>query len=113
MSSRDVESDESRNAARHFLKGSEGERVPVSFSSSRIFDDDGHLRAIACVMRDIRTRLKTEEDLRRSEERYMLACRGANDGLWEWDGRSRKTFILTGSANFLASKRISWNPRWS
>ena len=64
----------------------------VSFSSSRIFDDDGHLRAIACVMRDIRTRLKTEEDLRRSEERYMLACRGANDGLWEWDGRSRKTF---------------------
>ena len=92
MSSRDVESDESRNAARHFLKGSEGERVPVSFSSSRIFDDDGHLRAIACVMRDIRTRLKTEEDLRRSEERYMLACRGANDGLWEWDGRSRKTF---------------------
>ena len=92
MSSRDVESDESRNAARHFLKGSKGERVPVSFSSSRIFDDDGHLRAIACVMRDIRTRLKTEEDLRRSEERYMLACRGANDGLWEWDGRSRKTF---------------------
>ena len=92
MSSDDVESDESRNAARHFLRASGGERIPVSFSSSRIFDDDGHLRAIACVMRDIRTRLKIEEDLTRSEERYMLACRGANDGLWEWDGRSRKTF---------------------
>lgn len=92
MSTADVQSDESRNAARHFLKASGGERIPVSFSSSRIFDDDGHLRAIACVMRDIRTRLKIEEDLRRSEERYMLACRGANDGLWEWDGRSQKMF---------------------
>ncbi len=92
MSSADVEADESRTAARHFLKPVNGDHVPVSFSSSRIFDDDGHLRAIACVMRDIRTRLKTEDDLRRSEERYMLACRGANDGLWEWDGRAEKTY---------------------
>jgi PAS domain S-box-containing protein len=110
MSSADVESDESRNAARHFLLAEGGGRIPVSFSSSRIFDDDGHLRAIACVMRDIRTRLKTEEDLRRSEERYMLACRGANDGLWEWDGRSRKTFYSHRFCELLGYKEQELDP---
>jgi len=110
MSSADVESDESRNAARHFLLAQGGGRIPVSFSSSRIFDDDGHLRAIACVMRDIRTRLKTEEDLRRSEERYMLACRGANDGLWEWDGRSRKTFYSHRFCELLGYKEQELDP---
>jgi PAS domain S-box-containing protein len=38
-----------------------------------------------------------EEALRLSEERYVIAVRGANDGLWEWD---------------LASQRLLCSPRW-
>ncbi len=34
---------------------------------------------------DVGDRKRAEEALRRSEERYALAARGANDGLWDWD----------------------------
>jgi PAS domain S-box-containing protein len=37
------------------------------------------------MVQELENRRKVEEALRQSEERYALAARGANDGLWDWD----------------------------
>ncbi|MEE2962195.1 MAG: PAS domain S-box protein [Myxococcota bacterium] len=62
-----------------------GHLIPVEFSSNPILDDGGNLRAVVCVARDLRARMKTEQALRESERRYEFAMRAANDGLWEWN----------------------------
>jgi PAS domain S-box-containing protein len=38
-------------------------------------------------------RLRTETELRATDERYQLALRGCQDGLWEWDLGSDKVFL--------------------
>ena len=46
---------------------------------------------------EIKERRRVEQALRISEERYALAMRGANDGLWDWD---------------LVDNTIYFSPRW-
>ena len=49
------------------------------------------------LLQDMVERRRIEAELRTSEERYALAERGANDGLWDWD---------------LTSDTIYFSPRW-
>lgn len=57
-----------------------------------IFGNDGKVSHVIEYTRDITGRKMAEEALRESKERYELAARGANDGLWDWDLRTGKVF---------------------
>ncbi len=43
------------------------------------------VEANALLQQEISARKSTEQALRESEERYALALRGTNDGLWDWN----------------------------
>lgn len=40
---------------------------------------------VRCYLIEITQRCQMQEAVRKSEERYALAARGANDGLWDWN----------------------------
>ena len=42
---------------------------------------------------EIKERMKSEEALRTSEERYALSALGSNDGLWDWDLRNKAIYF--------------------
>ncbi len=59
--------------------------------------DKGQVRSVTMIAIDITDRKQAEEALRQSEERYALAARGANDGIWDWD---------------LQNNHVYYSPRW-
>lgn len=55
--------------------------LEISFGEWR----EGDRAQFTGVIRDVTERKRIYEALRASEERYALAARGSNDGLWDWD----------------------------
>jgi diguanylate cyclase (GGDEF)-like protein/PAS domain S-box-containing protein len=75
----------------------DGRETWVSTSKVPLRDAAGRVVGTFGISLDVTERRRAEAALRESEERYALAVRGANDGIWDWD---------------LTTGRIYYSPRW-
>ena len=73
-------------------------RAQAALFTARIaqLDQESQTQRVASA-RSEAARAAAEADLRATEERYMLALRGSQDGMWEWD---------------LGSNAVQLSPRW-
>ena len=62
-----------------------GHRELLEITRTPMYDDRGKLMGVLGIGHNITSRRESEEKLKRSEERFALAMRGANDGLWDWN----------------------------
>jgi diguanylate cyclase (GGDEF)-like protein/PAS domain S-box-containing protein len=98
----------------YYLQVAEGGKLQISYAVEyRLFTSDGRLVWVrdlvnverwenengehrvrhSGIMLDISAQKETELDLARSEERYALALRGANDGIWDWELPQDKVYM--------------------
>lgn len=91
----DLDLDEGRIFQQLDRKGvrADGEVFPAELTVSRMEIED-RLSFIA-IVRDVSARYEAQERLKESEERYALAARGANDGLWDWNLKTNSIYYST------------------
>ncbi len=65
--------------------------------STQLLLENGKPVGFQAISRDITEQKAAQQALRIAEERYALAVRGSNDGIWDWD---------------LAKGTVYYSPRW-
>ena len=105
------ESGDSR-AAELLVTSAGGVKTWFQVSTYPILEVGGKISHVIEYTRDITERKNAEEALRESEERYALAARGANDGLWDWDLRNNSIYYSFRWKSMLGygEKEISSHP---
>jgi PAS domain S-box-containing protein len=75
------------------LRTNRGDYLWVRGRGQALWDEQGEPSRMSGSCQDITERKRVEETLRASEERWQLAVRGSNDGIWDWDIQSGTVFF--------------------
>ncbi len=70
----------------------DGQPVVFELNGAPLTGPDGQPGGFGGACHDITGRKAAEAALRESEQRYALAMRGANDGIWDWDLRENHIY---------------------
>ncbi|MEM9089390.1 MAG: EAL domain-containing protein [Cyanobacteria bacterium P01_F01_bin.53] len=76
---------------------SDGHRELLEIRRLPMYDNHGELMGVLGIGHNVTDRRESEDKLQKSEERFSLAMRGANDGLWDWN---------------LETDEVYYSPRW-
>ena len=71
----------------------DGELRYVHVIKSPLIDHEGNVTGIQGIFWDVTGKKRAEEELARSEERFALAVRGSNDGIWDWNIESDEIYF--------------------
>src|SRR5204863_5216020 len=63
----------------------EGRIVHAQIIGKTLRNSEGKVTTLVAMVQDITARKQAEEALRKSKERFDLAVRGSNDGIWDWN----------------------------
>jgi len=74
------------------LQPESGPAIWIGQSNQLLLDERGRVTGFQAIARDITVQKVAERALREAEERYALAVKGSNNGIWDWDLRSGKVY---------------------
>ena len=73
----------------------DGHRELLTISRQPMYSESGELIGILGIGHNITERKRSQERLKKSEERLYLAMRSASDGLWDWDLETNQVYYST------------------
>ncbi len=74
-----------------FLRPLKKDIIWLNINDDLVFDHDGSIKYAICSMQDVSDQIKTEIELKFSEDKWRFALEGNGDGVWDWDIKNSKT----------------------
>ncbi|MEK7990766.1 MAG: PAS domain S-box protein, partial [Thiotrichaceae bacterium] len=87
----------------------EGHSIWCNIAAVPVHDEQETFQYVIASIEDITARRQAEAALRKSEERFELAMKGANDGLWDWLVDEGQLFLTTRWKEMLGYKNDELN----